>query len=1031
MSEYSMANRKMTLSKTKLSQLVSSGVSGKAKSIGLAAALLLSSTNASALGLGSLEIESNLDQPLSGTIQLRIAPGDDINSLTAVIASRDDFESLGIEYPEYLKDFSLLLDTLGDDRVLRVTSNNVVIKEPFIHFLVRVQWSGGSFLREYTALIDPPVYAAEAPSSLAEPREVGTDQTYQSDTLDTPDVEPQVFDEVVVEDIPEDTAEEAEVAVDEPLIEDDFYNDEAETASEESDVEFLSESQPTDASYGPVESGESLSVIAQDLQRQFPDLSIYQIMKVLFDENKGSFIGENINGLIQGAILRIGDLNAIRDVDVAESRAFYNQQILDWNPQLLEPAGTDSINVGQDNYNFQDDSSFTADVGNSDTFGTEDSFQVGASTESDDYVSSDQGDSREGEVLALREEVASLQSSLASSELEKQELTERISLLEGQLADMNRLAELSVESADLARIEETLAEQNNATEETSSDGFDAIEEFTDVDAEGGSALDEFLSSGDEFVEDVASDLSGDANTAIDELAADGEASLDEFLADSDVTDTSLEGSLDDSLVDGESELESVIEEASEDTGLVTTTPATTTVSTSSSEKSLIEKAKSLFFEGGLWKVLAGLGVLLAAGVGLLFMRRRRADEEFEISMLSIESNSHSVGNSATTQDSASMSMSHTASVASEAGVNADKETSFLTVYSDSDAVVQADEVDPVAEADVYIAYGRDEQAEEVLLDGVVSHPDRIDIKQKLLSLYHKRQNTEGFERIAEELYSQRAALTGDIWAQVCEMGKEVAPSNPLFELSGDDLNTAVEADSELLLEGGDISEVSIDVVPTDDDIVPSDEVSVEAGTVPMDNELSAGDDLTDHLDDESHAEKRSELEESLTIEDESEMVVGSLADDESIQLINFDDGRSEISELNEVEIDALEFGGDIPDSMDLSKADDNAVSAPKVDDDDDDLLDFDIEAAALSDDKSDDKQEVEQEHSVGEVQEVSDLEIDPDYDEARTQYELAKVFVDLGDEDGARKILVELADNDENADDVQNDAKALLESINS
>jgi len=161
------------------------------------------------------------------------------------------------------------------------------------------------------------------------------------------------------------------------------------------------------------------------------------------------------------------------------------------------------------------------------------------------------------------------------------------------------------------------------------------------------------------------------------------------------------------------------------------------------------------------------------------------------------------------------------------------------------------------------------------------------------------------------------------------------------------------------------------------------------------------------------------------------MVVGSLADDESIQLINFDDGRSEISELNEVEIDALEFGGDIPDSMDLSKADDNAVSAPKVDNDDDDLLDFDIEAAALSDDKSDDKQEVEQEHSVGEVQEVSDLEIDPDYDEARTQYELAKVFVDLGDEDGARKILVELADNDENADDVQNDAKALLESINS
>ncbi|MBL4673443.1 MAG: hypothetical protein JKX81_14385, partial [Arenicella sp.] len=416
-----------------------------------------------------------------------------------------------------------------------------------------------------------------------------------------------------------------------------------------------------------------------------------------------------------------------------------------------------------------------------------------------------------------------------------------------------------------------------------------------------------------------------------------------------------------------------------------------------------EKVKESLFEGSLWTILVGLGALLSVGGAILFIRRRRVDEEFEVSMLSIESNSHSVGNSSSSAASASMSASHTASMASEA--IADKETSFLTVYSDSDAVVQADEVDPVAEADVYIAYGRDEQAEEVLLDGVVSHPDRIDIKQKLLSLYHKRQNAEGFERIAEELYSQRAALTGDIWKQVCEMGKEVAPNNPLFDLSGDDLNAAVEADSELLLEGDDISEVPLG----------SDQV---AGL-----SVEGEEDLIDHLD-ESFSSKHSDLEEELTIEDQSEMVVGSLSEDESIQLINFDDGRSEISELDEIEIDALEFAGDIPTSMDLSKESNNDAVEISVNDDDEDLLDFNF------DDVTDADEDDDVERPFSDVQEVSDLEIDPDYDEARTQYELAKVFVDLGDEDGARKILLELVVDKENSPEVLNDAQVLLDSIN-
>jgi len=105
--------------------------------------------------------------------------------------------------------------------------------------------------------------------------------------------------------------------------------------------------------------------------------------------------------------------------------------------------------------------------------------------------------------LALRQEVATLQSSLASSELEKQELNERISLLEGQLADLNRLAELSVESTDLAVIEQTLLEQNAESDLVDDGSSSAIDEFSDTTDDASSAIDDFLTPGDEALSDIA------------------------------------------------------------------------------------------------------------------------------------------------------------------------------------------------------------------------------------------------------------------------------------------------------------------------------------------------------------------------------------------------------------------------------------------------------------------------------------------------------------------------------------------------
>jgi len=1008
-----MANRKMIFSKTKTAHSL-------VKQLGVSAAFLMAATDAGALGLGALEVQSNLDQPLNGTIELRSSTNDDVSSLQASIASREDFESLGIDYPSYLDNLRLSIEDGASGKVLRVNSSGVIIKEPFIHFLVRVNWSGGSFLREYTALIDPPIYAAETPKVLAEPRVVGTDQSYEGSDSSVETDSSNVEDEVVLNDSPvQGSAESIETrdADNETLIEDDFYQSpEVSVAGSSNDGLTL----PDDgARYGPVARGESLSLIAQELQRQFPDLSIYSIMKVLFEENPDAFIDNNINGLIQGKILNVGDLNAIRQLDVVQSREFFRAQVAEWDPSVLSPKKTDSVNVGQDEYAFNEDA--FNDSSTSDTT-TQDSFQIGASSETDDFVSSDQGDSRAGEVLALRQQLSDLQSSLASSELENQELKERISLLEGQVADLNRLSELSIESADMAGVESALAKQNDVEDTSTLDG--------DVD--------------DVLIDDEVSDATGD------ELLTDSEELVDDTL-DGELTDDVL---LDD-------EVDSAIEETDPVVSSEDVTQAQAPSISSPKPQSFLDKAKGALFDGGLWKVLAGIGALLAAGLGLLMLRRRRADEEFEISMLSIESNSESIDSTQSQSRSHSTSQSMSASVATVSEAVPDKETSFLTVYSDSDAVVQADEVDPVAEADVYIAYGRDEQAEEVLLDGIASQPERLDIKRKLLGLYHKNENSEGFERLAEELYSQKEILTGEIWSEVCEMGKEIAPSNPLFGLSVDDLSAAetvkiddLASDDEVVSDGAAVSDPTVSELADDeisfedaiqDTVVETsdDAAAVKDTELDVDDSVSGVDDSVSGVDDSV-----SDVDDSvLELVDPSD---DSGDDDTSIHLINFDEDRSEVSELDEVEIDALDLdtGDDVSDviefadsaldgvesddsdspdeiELDHDESSDSLVEI-KLDDDEEDGLDFSTQSSIDVADSTD-----LEEPSIDSVQEVSDLEIDPDYDEARTQYELAKVFVDLGDEDGARKILNELVANDDNDEAVLSDARELLKSISS
>ncbi|MDT8998798.1 FimV/HubP family polar landmark protein [Paucibacter sp. APW11] len=93
------------------------------------------------------------------------------------------------------------------------------------------------------------------------------------------------------------------------------------------------------------------------------------------------------------------------------------------------------------------------------------------------------------------------------------------------------------------------------------------------------------------------------------------------------------------------------------------------------------------------------------------------------------------------------------------------------------------DVDPVAEADVYLAYGRDLQAEEILKEALRSNPERMAIRLKLLEVYAKRRDVKGFEQLAIQLFAETHGQ-GEDWAKAQEMGRQVDPENPLYQPGG-------------------------------------------------------------------------------------------------------------------------------------------------------------------------------------------------------------------------------------------------------
>jgi pilus assembly protein FimV len=141
------------------------------------------------------------------------------------------------------------------------------------------------------------------------------------------------------------------------------------------------------------------------------------------------------------------------------------------------------------------------------------------------------------------------------------------------------------------------------------------------------------------------------------------------------------------------------------------------------------------------------------------------------------------------------------------------DTSFLTDFSQSanGGMIDTNDVDPIAEAEVYMAYGRDAQAEEILRDAIAKEPKRFELHLKLIEMYAASKNVSAFEDLAGELYTTLGA-DDPTWVKVADIGRSLEPSNPLYQAKT--AHSASHAPNEKLeinqkLESNDFSSSSI------------------------------------------------------------------------------------------------------------------------------------------------------------------------------------------------------------------------------
>lgn len=673
---------------------------------------------ASALALGDLKVRSSLNEPFEAEIDLLSVRGDDLADLRAKLASPEEFLRAGVDRPYVLSRLRFKVEERPGGKAVLKVSTRQPVKEPFLNFLLEMNWPQGRLVREYTALLDPPVYGAAATARVQGPV-VRAKPEPLPPPLEMPVAEgparPEPVKPVEVQPPPAAVAAEPKAA-----------SEGAKAAAPAPEPKVGGAE-----SYGPVRSGDTLWSIANRVR---PDASVstQQMMVALLQANPEAFAMGNVNALKSGYVLRVPDRESLDAVTHAQALADLRRQQTAWEDyrqgaaRTARPAPTAAAVAGPARKSAAEPAPAPVAVAPQSRLEL-----VAAGTEEGS------GTRRGGGTTALKRELTVLQEDLDGRRREIAELQSRLAEAEALIQDLQRLIKLKDETLSAlqqqALVAQAKAEEPVVTEPAPVPAVEPLPAGTPAGEAGLTTAPEAgVNATEPEPKPVPATPTAPAPSAPAEPMTTAAAPAPAASAP-----TAPEPAVSKPAAPPAAPLDAAPASAP------ASAPAPTLSEVASQKAQSVVKSVSenpSVFWGGLAGLLALVG-------GLFSVRRRRPAEE-------------SPGPAAATRpDEPSTAVVSAVPRAAAPSVATVAQPTFVEpveepVIESPTAEVQAEDSraeDPMAEVNVYLAYERFSQAEELVREAIAAHPERPEYRLKLLEVQHAAKNPAAFERDAAAL----------------------------------------------------------------------------------------------------------------------------------------------------------------------------------------------------------------------------------------------------------------------------------------
>lgn len=639
-----------------------------------------------ALGLGGIKLNSALSEPLDAEIELVQVRELTEEEILPSLASNSDFSAAGVEKYHFLTEmkFDVVVNPNGRSYI-KVTSRKPM-KEPFVNFLVEVHWPEGRLLREYTMLLDPPVYRAQ------------TAPTIQRSTVTPPRTASRTTSQPISRATP------------------------ASAAASSGSAATMTAPASSGQTYGPTGPSDSLWGIASQL-RPSSRVNVHQTMLAIQRLNPQAFVNGNINLLKRGQVLRAPSEEDALSISSQDAIRMVAEQNRAWREKAPTPSTAQAAPV--------DATGKSAGAVPARVEEEEGKLSL-VSPAKTEVVAAEtaQGGEASGTGGVLRDKLAMAEETTDKFKLENEDLKLKLNDLQQQTDTTNQV--LKLKDDQIAALQAKMAELQAQLDQVKSGAAPTVTAPADsappADVTAPVApVTEIAPAADTSMPAVSADASAGAAPASEPTPSQSEVDYNYAeqpeetakqapAAETSAPTTSATSQVE--VVDGGGVVSEIKKPALVENE--SPKPAQPVVI----EPSLVDEVFSN------WFYLLGLAGLGVAGIaGWTLSRRKKAD--------------------ASELDEALVKDFALPAQANEPLDNFQQAESVLEAKTESpkeEAVPQTGDV--VGEADIYIAYGRFTQAAEMLEKAAAKEPGRDDIRLKLLEVAAESKNPELFDRHA-------------------------------------------------------------------------------------------------------------------------------------------------------------------------------------------------------------------------------------------------------------------------------------------